>query len=191
MEHPNATDILKSEHRGIERMLDVVERAAERLQQGEPVPPALFAQAGEFFAHFADRCHHGKEEAHLFPALQRRGVPSAGGPIGQMLAEHDQGRAYVRTLREEARRHAEGTLADPGELVAAAHGYVTLLRAHIRKEDGVLFPLADRLLAPEEQAALVEAFDRVESQEMGAGEHERYHAMIDELAGAVLDRPEA
>jgi len=176
MEHPNATDILKSEHRGIERMLDVVERAAERLQQGEPVPPALFAQAGEFFAHFADRCHHGKEEAHLFPALQRRGVPSAGGPIGQMLAEHDQGRAYVRTLREEARRHAEGTLADPGELVAAAHGYVTLLRA--RAGVGL------QRVAPRHAG-------RVESQEMGAGEHERYHAMIDELAGAVLDRPEA
>ena len=191
MEHTSATDVLKAEHRGIERMLSVVERGAERLQRGEPVPQALFAEAGEFFKHFADRCHHGKEEAHLFPALERRGVPSAGGPIGQMLAEHDQGRAYVRTLREEGRRYAEGTLGDPGELIAAARGYVALLRAPIRKEDGVLFPLADRLLTPEEQAALVEAFDRVESEEMGAGEHERYHAMIDELADAVLGQPAA
>lgn len=181
MKEQRATDILMAEHRGIERMLDVVEAAAARLEPGEPLPRTLFADAATFFANFADRCHHSKEEKHLFATMAQRGVPVEGGPIGVMLAEHEQGRAYVRTLREEGRKYAEGTLHDPSRLVEAVRGYVGLLRQHIVKEDRILYPLADRLLGPEDQAALVEACERVERKEIGPGQHERFHAMIGQL----------
>jgi hemerythrin-like domain-containing protein len=175
------SQVLMTEHRGIERMLDVVDRAAAQVERGNPVPADLFVDAGRFFSSFADHCHHTKEEKHLFPALQARGVPVEGGPIGVMLAEHDQGRAYVRLIREEGRRYAEGTLQDPKLLVDAVRGYVSLLRQHIQKEDHILFALSDRLLSPSDQQALLEACERVEREEMGEGEHERFHAMIDEL----------
>lgn len=181
MEGQRATDILMAEHRGIERMLSIVEAAAARVERGEAVPPTLFADAATFFANFADRCHHGKEEKHLFATMAARGVPVEGGPIGTMLAEHEQGRAYVRAMREEGRKYAEGTLEDPSRLIEAVQGYVGLLRQHILKEDRILYPLANRLLGPQDQAALVEACERVEREEMGEGEHERFHAMIDQL----------
>jgi hemerythrin-like domain-containing protein len=176
-----ATEILMSEHRGIERMLTVVETAAVRLEQRQALPPTLFADAGGFFSAFADRCHHGKEERHLFPLLVERGIPREGGPIGVMLAEHEQGRGYVRTLRTQAALAAAGTLSDPQALLTAARSYVALLRQHIQKEDRVLFRMADQVLSTEDQQALSAAFEAVEREEMGVGEHERYHAMIEEL----------
>ena len=181
----NATDVLMAEHRGIERMLDLAERAAARLARGQALPEAVFVDAATFFRNFADRCHHAKEERHLFAAMAERGIPVQGGPIGAMLAEHEQGRAYVRTIREQGERYAAGELSDPERLVEAVQGYVRLLRAHIQKEDGVLYPMADRVLTPAEQEDLAQAFERVERDEMGVGEHERYHAMIDELAGVL------
>jgi hemerythrin-like domain-containing protein len=68
----------------------------------------------------------------------------------------------------------------------AVRGYVTLLRQHIQKEDNILFPMADQVLTAQDQKDLAEAFDRVEREEMGAGEHERYHAMIDEMEDTLL-----
>jgi hemerythrin-like domain-containing protein len=62
-------------------------------------------------------------------------------------------------------------------------GYTRLLRAHIGKEDNVLYPMAERILTPEDQQWLAEEFDRVEAEEMGAGVHEKYHQMAHELAG--------
>jgi len=41
-----------------------------------------------FLKEFADKCHHGKEEGLLFPALIQAGLPEKGGPIGVMLADH-------------------------------------------------------------------------------------------------------
>jgi len=41
-------------------------------------------------------------------------------------------------------------------------GYIDLLRAHIRKENNVLFHLADEKLSPDDQEELLKAFASIE-----------------------------
>lgn len=185
MAERQVTNLLMDEHRGIERMLNIVEGAANRVGRGEPVPPRLFVDAATFFRNFADRCHHAKEEKLLFLRMALRGLPDTSGPLPVMLSEHEQGRSLVRQMRELGEQYAAGTLADPQPLATAVRSYVHLLRQHIQKEDRILYPIADQLLTPQDQAELVEACDRVEREEMGEGEHERFHAMIDELEGVM------
>jgi len=175
-----ATQVLRDEHEGILAMLAVVEAAAYRLRDGKSVPPDLMTNAVGFFRNFADKCHHGKEEKRLFPALVEHGIPNEGGPVGVMLAEHVQGRALVSGMGEAAEKYAKGDASARDALVSNALDYVALLRAHIAKENGVLFPMADGVFSESEQGALYDAFERIEAEEMGAGVHERYHAMIAE-----------
>jgi len=59
---------------------------------------------------------------------------------------------------------------------------VALLRAHIDKEDNVLFPMADQLLTAADQKELTEAFEKVEAEEIGEGVHDKYHQLAHELA---------
>jgi len=175
------TDVLMSEHRGIERMMAVVEKAANRLETGKDVPPDVFLNAVDFFSNFADKCHHGKEESELFPAMEKAGVPRQGGPIGVMLTEHDQGRSFIRSMREAANRYAQEDIAARPQLISAVRGYVNLLRSHIYKEDNILFPMANAALPAAEEARLTTAFDHIEETVMGPGVHERYHQMIDDM----------
>jgi len=188
----SATDDLRTEHRAIERMLAVLEAAAHRLEQGERVRPDVFRQGVDFVRNFADRCHHAKEEENLFPRMEARGVPRDGGPIGVMLFEHDEGRAFVGAIAgaidayEADGRSAALTIAEN------ARGYVDLLRGHIMKEDNVLFPMADRVLSPADQTELERRFEQIESERMGPGVHERYHHLLDELEremGLVENHP--
>lgn len=181
------TDDLKSEHRGIERMLTIAERAAQGLSAGKDVPPQAFLNTVDFLRNFADKCHHGKEETQLFPAMEKAGVPRQGGPIGVMLAEHEQGRAFIRSMADAAERYAKGEAAAKAPLAAALRGYVQLLRAHIYKEDNILFPMADSVLPPAESARLATAFDNIEANVMGPGVHEHYHAMLDEMEKQAAD----
>lgn len=90
-----ATEELMTEHRAIERMLAVLDAAGGRLEAGERVRPDLLREAVDFVRNFADRCHHGKEEDNLFPRLEELGVRREGGPLGVMLFEHDEGRAFI------------------------------------------------------------------------------------------------
>jgi hemerythrin-like domain-containing protein len=176
-----ATQDLMSEHRGIERMLAVSDKAAARVTKGDPVPPQVFLDMVDFLRNFADKCHHGKEETQLFPAMEAAGIPRQGGPIGVMLMEHEQGRALIRQMSEAAERFANEDTSAAQPLAQAIGGYTTLLRSHIYKEDNILFPMADAAIPAPEQPRLAVAFDEIEATVMGPGVHERYHQMLDDM----------
>ncbi len=57
------TDILMSEHRVIEQVLDCLEKILEQCTSENKLDTISAKQAIEFFRGFADHCHHGKEEA--------------------------------------------------------------------------------------------------------------------------------
>ena len=177
----SATDDLRTDHRAIERMLAILEAAAQRLEQGERVRPEVFRQAVDFVRNFADRCHHAKEEENLFPRMEARGVPRDGGPIGVMLFEHDEGRAFVGAIAAAIDVYERDGQAAARVIAENARGYVDLLRQHIMKEERVLFPTADRVLSPADQAELEQQFEQIETEVMGPGAHERYHQLLDDL----------
>ena len=140
------TDILSSEHRVIEQVLDCLEAMVREAKRRAGSSGSRPRTPWRFFRNFADRCHHGKEEAHLFPAMEAKGFPRDGGPTGVMLHEHEQGRAHVRGMDEAIDAAAAGDAAALRQFVEHAEGYVALLREHIYKEDHILFQLADRTL---------------------------------------------
>ncbi len=182
-----ATQQLRDEHEGIKVVLDVLEHLGREMALGHPVETDALAQIVDFLRTFADRCHHGKEEALLFPALEAVGLPRDGGPIGVMLADHTEGRMHIRAMVDALARLQAGD--DAGAAFADhALAYVRLLRAHIEKENQVLFVMAERLLPAKVHATLTAEFDRVEAEQIGPGVHERYHALIHELQERYLQR---
>lgn len=176
-----ATDILSSEHRVIERVIAALEAGAVQIDEGGEVRPEFFIEAAAFIAGFADGCHHRKEEGVLFTTMEQYGVPNQGGPIGVMLLEHEQGRRYTRGLRAAAERLQQGDAGARKELVQNALGYAQLLRQHIYKEDHILFPLAGQVIPTDQHITVLEGFERVEHAETGEGVHEKYLALAESL----------
>jgi len=176
-----ATDILMDEHRVIERVLVALQTAAERIARGEEMRPAFFINAALFIKNFADGCHHRKEEGVLFVAMNEAGIPTQGGPIGVMLAEHEQGRGFTREMRIAAEKWDAGNLSAKSAVTYNALSYVALLKQHILKEDQILFPMANRAIPPERHAAIDSEFERIELEETGAGVHEKYLALAEIL----------
>jgi hemerythrin-like domain-containing protein len=176
-----ATQILRDEHDAILRMLDATEEVSGRLRRREHVEPQILSQLLEFFRLFADRCHHGKEEDLLFPLLEKKGMPRGGGPIGVMLEEHDMGRGFVRQMAEASAGYSAGDVHAGASWASASMNYAGLLREHIAKENQILFVMAERMLSDTEQIELAKAFEEAELEKMGAGTHERLHAMMEKL----------
>jgi hemerythrin-like domain-containing protein len=176
-----ATQILMSEHRVIERVLDALEAETQRLEQGQAVRPGFFIDAADFVRGFADGCHHHKEEGVLFKAMAGAGMPMQAGPLPVMLAEHEQARVYTRGMRDAAQRWGAGDAAAQAAVIKNARAYANLLRAHIAKEDGILFPMADQVIPVERQASVLDGFEHIEHEETGEGVHEKYLALAEKL----------
>ena len=169
------TDVLRDEHRVILSALDTLALAADRLAAGGRLPDGWWAELIEWLRAFADRNHHAKEETSLFPAMVKAGVPSAGGPIGVMLEEHRQGRALIAAMES----------GEPAARAAVARQYVGLLRAHIDKENDVLFPLADAVLDEPVVAAVQREFDTVQIEQGAAATIPHAEAAVARLAAAL------
>ena len=179
------TDVLRDEHVLILRALDVLETATVRAGEGVELDDAWWSSLIAWLRGFADRNHHAKEETLLFPALERRGVPVEGGPIGVMLAEHVEGRALIASM-DASRGDAR---------LEYARRYIALLRAHIEKENNVLFELADAVLDAAAQQTLRRDFDavaaelgRVASQPDAAAEIEALASLLGARAAPAARR---
>ncbi len=161
--HP--TETLSQEHRVIEARLDALEEQIRLADAGQPFPRRFLDEALDFFRNFADGCHHAKEENLLFPRMKERGVPERGGPIGVMLAEHDQGRACLKAVRENLAAAERGDPEARRQVFGNATAYIELLRQHIHKEDNILFRMAALVLHPDDVAELTKEFAAVEVPE--------------------------
>ncbi|MCU0486930.1 MAG: hemerythrin domain-containing protein [Anaerolineales bacterium] len=180
-----ATEVLSEEHRVIEQVLNTLELAVKRLENGQAVRPEFFLSTVDFIRGFADGCHHLKEEGVLFKQMEAQGMPVQGSPIGVMLTEHELGRQYTRELFSAAHGMQSGEPGANQKAIQSALSYVALLRQHIFKEDRILFPMADNVIPVDQHASVWEGFEHVEHAETGEGVHERYLALAQALAQEI------
>lgn len=176
------TQILSSEHRVIEVVLDSLEQMVTRSRKNNTLNRATAEQFVDFIRTFADGCHHGKEENHLFTALEEKGASREDGPVGVMLHEHALGRTFVSQMSANIALASMGDTTALQIFLLNAEGYIQLLRAHILKEDQILFPLADSLFSDDDQTRIEANFDHVESHHMGEGTHQKYLDLAKSLA---------
>jgi hemerythrin-like domain-containing protein len=153
------TTALRSEHKNILAVIACLRAACGAARGGAGFDADTFKQGVDFIRNYADGWHHAKEEVHLFPALEAAGMPRDGGPVGVMLHEHEIGRAFVAAIVEHLDAAAQGDQAAQTAVLENATGYADLLEGHIQKEDGILFEMADKILQPEVQTQLVEAYE--------------------------------
>lgn len=132
-------DLLGTQHQEVLERLAAMEAA---LADGEHVESDL-RSFGEYLDHEVVT-HFNLEEQALFPVLGRYLSPEQG-PLAVMNAEHADFRQLHQGLGSAI---AAGDLAQQRD---CAERIIDLLRQHIAKEDGVLFPMAYRMLTPEEQ----------------------------------------
>ncbi len=176
-------ETLEAEHRVILKIVGALGVLADALEADKLVQPQTLYDLVEFMRTFADRCHHGKEEAHLFPALARRGVPTQGCPIGGLMHEHQKGRALVAELDQAAQAYSVGATSETTAVVVRClRDLAALYPNHIWKEDYLLFPLSYKVLTEADHAELQQEFEAVEA-EIGSDVHQRLEALAEKLQG--------
>jgi len=92
--------------------------------------------------------HFAMEEEVLFPAFEEASG-STMGPTAVMRHEHEQ----MRQLLGEMDEAVQAQRAD--DFLGAAETLLVLMQQHNAKEEQILYPMTDRLLAAEQSALLI------------------------------------
>jgi hemerythrin-like domain-containing protein len=174
------TDVLENKHHYILKMIGALTVLTETLEKGEQVEPETLKNMVEFMRIFADQCHHGKEEALLFPLLEKRGVSPQGCPIGVLIHDHQTGRTLVTGLAEAAEGYQKGDPAARDALLKNIYGITALYPGHIWKEDYLAFPMSNKVLTEEDQQNLSEEFEKVDKN-IGRDVYQRLAHLADQF----------
>jgi hemerythrin-like domain-containing protein len=180
MPAPTLTEILEFEHRTILKVVGAAAVLVARIEAGEAIEPPILEDVVAFMRTYADRYHHAKEEAQLYPCLVQRGVPTTGCPIGALMGEHKEARALVTALSDAVAPYAAGDPTARETALTSLKGIATLYPNHIWKEDYLLFPMTNKVLSQEDQQELLERFAQVD-EAMGAGAREHFERLAAEL----------
>ena len=155
----SATGMLRDQHQKILKIAGVLQEVL-----GNEAEPGMYdydaiSDCIDFIRLYADALHHGEEEDLLFVELEAAGMPRHTGPIAVMLNEHAQGRAFVKAMVASLPAAREGDVDSQGELRRMGFGYVHLIRAHILKEDNILFEVADQMMEGPTCRSLCSAYE--------------------------------
>ena len=149
-DHP--LEMLVACHARVRRNCRLIERIAEHLED-EGVDEEVITAAGSVLRYFdvAGRDHHRDEEEDLFPALREAASPAerpgVNALLTRLLADHQDLEALWSQVRAQLVELSAGRRAvlEPSLAAALSRAYDD----HIVEEEGVLLPLARRLLPDE------------------------------------------
>ncbi len=181
-----AIEQLKNEHEGIKIVFRILRKMCDSLKSDQSLDTDHFESILEFFQIFVDKCHHGKEEDLLFPAMIQAGIPEQG-PIEAMLTEHTTGRGHIKTISQTFDRFKSGDTAAAAPLAHECEQYITLMLDHIYKENNILYPMGESRFIKETDDQLYLDFETLEQERIGTGKHEEFHEMINQLTDIYIE----
>ena len=174
-------ELLMEDHTTIEKVFAAMDKAfaTESGPTRDTVRDML-----DFVKSYVDGCHAKKEEEHLFPLIEARGIPSQGGPLGVMLYEHERSKTILRDMEPLALAYIRGDRAKLAPLKAAFTEYATLLGDHFWKENDILYPMAMRVMSTTDEQAVLNGIAAAEAA-LGPDTHEKYYALAERIAGGA------
>jgi hemerythrin-like domain-containing protein len=180
-EKTSPTTELRAEHDVMLQVLAAMTRALE--QGGRLWDERFWRDVLEVLEAYGERHHHLKEEAVLFPRLESYGLNGKDGPLRAITAEHEQARGLLRALAGALRGLPESTITERGQFRRLARSYCEIAAFHIERENGVLLPLAERLLTPEDEHEIMQRFRLLDREDPAA--NARLVALLQRLRAAV------
>ncbi len=139
-------EILRQEHRNIEKLLQVMEQELTVFDRGERPDYEVFGAIVEFFKNYPDSCHHPKEDM-IYEKFRTRD-PGRAASVADLEAEHREGAVRLRRVA----RVIESVLNDQELLRESVdrivRDFIDSERKHIALEEEVVFPAIVDTLQP-------------------------------------------
>lgn len=167
---PKTLNIIRDEHRSIAAILHGMEYLVQGIRaRRKKVDPRVFNAMLYYLDTFSERMHHPKEDTYLFKAMRERSA-EAGPHVADLEEDHARGEDALRRLAQCLIRYQEGGEREFPAFEREVENFVRNYRDHMRKEEDVVFPLAERLLSASDWQAIDRAFE--ENRDPLAGERD-------------------
>jgi len=145
-----ALDVIRDEHRSLAAVLHGLQYMVREVREGRRKPDfKVFRAMVYYIDSFPEKLHHPKEDRYLFARLRQR-TRDADGVLDQLEAQHIHGAKLIRDLEQSLLRWEMGGQEDFAAFASEVERYADFHWRHMRQEEEVILPLAERTLTEED-----------------------------------------
>jgi len=180
----NAIETLVEEHRLIQRGLDLLTTAAERIERNQRPPKEFFEKAVRFTLNFTNKFHHYKEEIVMFGMLAQKREGELDAEIERLRDQHHTLHNYMNEISKSLDAYSENSQSEVRRLHRNLCDYIETLRRHINAENRIFYPLVAKTLTEDEMLWLREEFDKYAANK-GPNAMQVNEAIVEEMAALV------
>ncbi len=170
-----ALDSLRAEHALILEVVESLEGRTHASADGR-LPHEYVRAVLDFMRVYVDTNHHGKEERVLFAHMG--GDPFLKSVSDVLIEDHREGRGLVDAI--------ERALVEGRPVTREVETYAAFIRAHIHRENDMIFGAAESELDARASSAMQSEFLAIESEALGAGGADRLLAALVATGAGVL-----
>jgi len=176
--------VIREEHRALAGVLHGLQYLVREVAEGRAQPDfELLNAMVTYILAFPVRLHHPKEDKYLFSALRSRDAQIAQ-VLDELEAEHVKDREYAEALRDALQKYEKAR----GELqafTAALDRYAAFQWAHMRKEEDIVLPAAERMLGVGDWTAIDAAFESNQDPLVGVRVAEEFRELFQRIMAAA------
>jgi hemerythrin-like domain-containing protein len=160
-------DILREDHGRIMKLLAAWQKMLGELENPKQSRHEAFAECIGLVESFIDKCHHGKEDEILFPAMESSKRPEVTSLIEGLRSEHKTGRSMLEAIELEFKAFFQPN-GSAETLIQLCESYIDLLRKHVRRENAKLLPILEKCIPAEAQDQIAAHFEQYEQETIGS-----------------------
>ncbi len=179
---------LRKEHVNFKKLLDLLDAQLDLLHRGEEPDYQLMTDIMYYMTQYADVIHHPREEA-IFSLLVERDS-SAAENVAELTKQHytieESGDCFYEKLENII--HGECEIMQLQEIEEPGRLYVTILRAHMDKEEQGLFVMAEQLLNDDDWKKIKTETLTKPDPIFGEAIEDRFHLVCDQLVRSASDK---
>ena len=164
-----------AEHMRFASLLDFIEQEMDAFHEGNDPNYELLRDVVYYLHHYADHYHHPREDVAFARMVKRD--PGMSLPVNRLLQEHRVLEAIGDDLLKYLDDILEDRVIERVTVEAAAATYLVYYRHHLAVEEREILPHANRMLEPDDWAAVAATVPAVPDPLFGDDVAERYRAL--------------
>ena len=148
----HALDSIRNEHRSLSAVVHALRDLVARIRDGGQADFGQLRAMLYYLDAYSARLHHPQEDEFLLQPLRARGADDA--LIDDLEREHARMAAALRSLEQALLRFEAGGECEFVAFATAVEGFCEFYLRHMRREETLLLPLAERLFSDADWARL-------------------------------------
>ena len=171
-----AAATIRQEHHSLGLVVEVLQRLLVDIDKQHAQPDfALFAAALHYIEDFPERCHHPKEDQHLFDVLRRR-TSEFNATLDELQADHIRSGQMVGYMERALVRFQAGAADGLARFKKAVDAYAVMLHQHMETEE-IVIERARGILTVDDWQRIAAAFEANDDPLFGANGREEFRKL--------------